>query len=298
MWSQQQSYYYHQHHEQQQQHQQPEQHPQQPHQHHFHQKQRHQRHDSKKHKNGSKPSSGGCSNATGGFQFNPAGGTNSATGGARESRTKSGGVGGAGGSSSAGNSRCSSPFQHDYQHQQQFHQHHHHHPHQQQQRPYHSATDLSHWPSYENHLNHFYYYCYYYYGVDSWVHCDTDDDEIPGPRNTPMCSSSSIYTGTSEVEVDDAVDLQRKLEMYNSMLDEETRAEQARKQHQYYIQCECEYLFLIFLSCSVYGRYSKNKSTSTHLSSLYPFWQTMRRAVLIIHERKLKVKRQSGLGVA
>lgn len=143
-------------------------------------------------------------------------------------------------SSSTFSSRSNSPFrsQHRRRQQQQFQRHY---------RRGSSASDsLSHWPSYENHLNHFYYYCYYYYGVDSWVHCDTDDDEIPGPRNTPMCSSSSIYTGTSEVEVDDAVDLQRKLEMYNSMLDEETRAEQARKQHQYYIQCECEYISFSF----------------------------------------------------
>jgi hypothetical protein len=43
-----------------------------------------------------------------------------------------------------------------------------------------------------------------------------------------------------DIEGDEAVELQRKLEMLNSMLDQETRAEQARKQQQYYIQCECE----------------------------------------------------------
>jgi len=44
----------------------------------------------------------------------------------------------------------------------------------------------------------------------------------------------------NDLEGDEAVELQRKLEMLNSMLDQEARAEQARKQHQYYIQCECE----------------------------------------------------------
>lgn len=42
------------------------------------------------------------------------------------------------------------------------------------------------------------------------------------------------------METDDALELQNKLEMLNSMLDQEARAEQARRQHQYYIQCECE----------------------------------------------------------
>ena len=41
------------------------------------------------------------------------------------------------------------------------------------------------------------------------------------------------------METEDAVELQNKLEMLNSMLDQD-RAEQARRQQQYYIQCECE----------------------------------------------------------
>jgi len=43
-----------------------------------------------------------------------------------------------------------------------------------------------------------------------------------------------------DVEGDEAVELQWKLEMLNSMLDQEARAEQSRRQQQYYIQCECE----------------------------------------------------------
>lgn len=50
------------------------------------------------------------------------------------------------------------------------------------------------------------------------------------------------YFISGDMEGDEAVELQWKLEMLNSMLDQEARAEQSRRQQQYYIQCECEYI--------------------------------------------------------
>lgn len=79
----------------------------------------------------------------------------------------------------------------------------------------------------------------------------------------------------NDVECDEAVELQRKLEMLNSMLDQEARVEQARKQHQYYIQCECECKLLTF-----YIPYSIRLTTTfpTHgrmwnLATSFASWQ-------------------------
>lgn len=47
-----------------------------------------------------------------------------------------------------------------------------------------------------------------------------------------------IYHNISDPENAEAGDLQRKLEMLNNIMDQEARAEQARRQMQYFGHCE------------------------------------------------------------